>query len=174
MTLEFVKTEPGEDPIVVEGYFAAAPARIFQAWTIPDEVMKWFGPTPNSLQSASIDLRQGGAWQFLKSRDEEQSFGFEGEYLVIEPGERLVFTWSQFIAHATGERESTPYSQVEVTFTAKGNGTIVRLVHSAVHDEETRQGFGRGWAFAFNTMSTLLSNSEEASPLGIESGGVGS
>ena len=163
MTLEFVRTEPGDDPIIVEGYFAATPARVFQAWTDPNIVMKWFGRAPNSLHSATIDLRQGGAWRFLKSRDDEKSVGFEGEYLVIEPGERLVFSWSQVVAHADGERETTPHSQVEVIFTAKGNGTHVRLVHSAVHSEDARRGFGGGWEFAFNTMSALLSNSEGVS-----------
>ena len=104
----------------------------------------------------------------MESKDDERSVGFEGEYLDIEPGERLVFTWSKVTAHATGERESTPYSQVEVIFTAKGSGTDVRLVHSAVHSDETRRGFGVGWNFAFNTMSALLSGSEGVSQLGIE------
>jgi hypothetical protein len=65
----------------------------------------------------------GGAWQFLESQGEEKSVGFEGEYLVIEPGKRLVFTWSQVIAYAGGERESIPYSQVEIIFTVHGQGT---------------------------------------------------
>ena len=159
MTFAFVRSEPGDDPIIVEGYFAATPARVFQAWTDPNIVMQWFGRVPNSLHSATIDLRQGGAWQFLESRNDEKSIGFEGEYLDIEPGERLVFTWSKVVAHASGERESTPHSQVEVIFTPKGEGTDVRLVHSAVHTEDTRKDFGGGWNFAFNTMSTLLSDS---------------
>ena len=112
MTLDFVMTEPGDDPKIVEGYFAATPARVFQAWTDPNIVMKWFGPAPNSLHSATIDLRPGGAWQFSKSKDEEKSFGFEGGYLDFEPGMRLLFTWCQVITHATGEREATPHSQV--------------------------------------------------------------
>ena len=157
MTLEFVRTEPGEDPIIVEGYFAATPASVFQAWTDPDIVMQWFGREPNSLHSATIDLRRGGAWRFLESNDAEKSVGFEGKYLDIVPGERLVFSWSKVIAHATGERDATPTSQVEVTFKAKGNGTDIRLVHSAVHDEAARHGFGGGWSFAFGTMRTLLS-----------------
>ena len=75
-------TEPGADPIVVEGYFAAAPARVFQAWTDPDIVMRWFGRVPNSLHSATIDLRRGGAWRFVESSDDVKSVGFEGEYVA--------------------------------------------------------------------------------------------
>ena len=170
--MEFVKTEPGADPIIVEGYFAATRARVFQAWTDPKIVMQWFGRRPNSLHSATIDLRQGGVWRFVESKDEEKSFEFEGEYLDIEPGKRLVFTWSKVIAYATGERESTPYSQVEVVFTATGNGTHVRLIHSDIHSEDLRKGFCGGWEFAFNTMSALLGNAEGVSQLGIERCGV--
>ena len=159
MTLEFVRSEPGEDPIIVEGYFAATPAAVFRAWTDPNIVMKWFGRAPNSLHSATIDLRPGGVWQFLESSDEERSVGFEGEYLAVEPDRHLAFTWSKVIARTTGERDATPISRVEVTFTAQGNGTAVRLVHSAVHDDDTRRGFGGGWSFAFNTMRALLSKS---------------
>lgn len=92
MTLEFVTAEPGDDPIIVEGYIAAPPARLFRAWTDPNIVTQWFGRAPHFLHSATIDLRPGGAWQFLESRDAERSVGFEGEYLDIEPSERLVFT----------------------------------------------------------------------------------
>ena len=161
--LEFVRTELETDPIIVEGYFSASPARVFRAWTDPNIVTKWFGRAPNSLYSATIDLRQGGTWQFLESADEVKSIGFEGEYLVIEPDKRLVFTWSKFITQASGDREITPRSQVEVTFKVNGNGTDVRLVHSAIHSEEVRRGFGGGWEFAFGTMSALLSNTEDVS-----------
>ena len=158
--MEFVTTEPGDDPIIVECYFAASPARVFQAWTDPNIVMQWFGRVPNSLHSASIDLRQGGAWQFLESHDAEKSVGFEGEYLAIQPNARLVFTWSQVITHAKGERTSTPYSQVEIIFKPKGQGTEVRLVHSAIHSEDTRRGFAGGWESAFSTLSAVLSHSD--------------
>ena len=119
MTLGFVRTEPGDDPIIAEAYIAATPTRLFRTWTDPNIVTQWLGRAPHFLHWATIDLRPGGAWQFLESRDAERSVGFEGEYLDIEPSERLVFTWSKVIAYATGERESTPSSQAEVVFTAK-------------------------------------------------------
>ncbi len=151
--MEFVQSVPGDDPIVVEGYFAASPARVFRAWTDPDIVMKWFGQAPNSLHSATIDLRPGGAWRFLKSDDGGKSVGFEGQYRDIQPGERLVFSWAHVVAHANGEREATPYSQVEVSFTPRGSGTFVRLVHSAVRSEDARRGIGGGWEAAFRHLT---------------------
>ncbi len=158
--MEFVRTEPGDDPIVVEGYFAAPPARVFEAWTDPNIVVKWFGRAPNSLHSATIDLRPGGAWKFLKSKDDDKSIGFEGQYLDIQPGEKLVFSWAHVIAHANGEREATPYSRVEVIFTPKGKGTYVRLVHSAISSEDSRRGIGGGWEAAFTFMTKVLQETE--------------
>ncbi len=158
--MEFVISEPGDDPIIVEGYFAAAPAKVFEAWTDPNIVVKWFGQTPNSLHSATIDLRPGGTWRFLKSKDDVKSVGFEGQYLEIQPGEKLVFSWAHVITHANGEREATPYSRVEVTFTAKGKGTYVRLVHSAVRSEDARRGIGGGWEAAFTFLVDALDGSD--------------
>lgn len=156
--MEFLKSPPGADPIVVEGYFAASPDVVFKAWTDPDIVRQWFGYTPNSLASASIELRQGGRWRFVKPREGDKTIGFEGSYVVIEPARRLVFTWIFVTEYASGKREASPPSKVEITFTAQGRGTYVRLVHSAVHSEEARKGFGGGWQGAFTTLGGLFSD----------------
>ena len=116
--MEFVRSTPGSDPIVVECHFAAEPDRVFSAWTEPDQVMKWFGMAPNSLHSASIDLREGGAWKFVKTQDDEKSVGFEGEYIEITQNELLVFTWSLIVNHSNGDSKSTPPSKVTITFSA--------------------------------------------------------
>ena len=154
--MAFVTSAPGDDPIVVEGYFAAPPAKVFEAWTDPDIVMKWFGQKPNSLHSATIDLRLGGVWRFLKSKDDDKSVGFEGQYLDIQPGVRLVFSWAHVIAYANGAREATPYSRVEVDFMPKGKGTLVRLVHSAIRSDEARLGIGSGWEASFGALGHAL------------------
>ncbi len=161
--MRFVQSEPGEDPIVVESYFAASPARVFAAWTEPDAIVKWFGKAPNSLISASIDLRPGGLWHFVMSRDGDRSVGFEGRYLEVKPAEKLVFSWAHLIEHANGERETTPYSRVDVTFAPKGRGTALRLVHSAVRSEDARRGIGGGWEAAVASLHSLF-DSAEATP----------
>lgn len=161
--LEFVKTEPGADPIVAGSYFAATPAKVFQAWTDPNVVMRWFGSQPNSLHSATIDLRPGGVWCFLEFKDDEHSIGFEGKYVEIEPDKRLVFTWSKFTSGANGQRVTSPPSRVEVSLSANGTGTDVRLVHSAMHSEELRRGFAGGWDRAFRTMSAMFADAGENS-----------
>ncbi len=153
--MQFVKTEPGKDPIVVEGFYAATPEKVFEAWTNPDIVMKWFGHTPNSLHSANIDLQPGGTWRFVLSVDDDKSVGFEGQYLDIQSCEKLVFSWAHVVIHANGEREETPYSRIEVEFSPKGKGTFVRLVHSAISNEASRLGIGSGWEAAFTHLDQM-------------------
>jgi uncharacterized protein YndB with AHSA1/START domain len=155
--MNFVKTSPGAEPVIVEGFFAATPAEVFEAWTDPDIVVKWFGLEPHSLHSVEIDLRPGGMWRFLHSKDAEKSVGFEGQYLEIQPGERLVYSWSYVVDRGNDGREATPESRVEVEFTEKGKGTHVRLVHSAIRTEDGRKGVGGGWEASFGSLEAMLS-----------------
>lgn len=145
MTFQFIKSELGADPIIIEGYLAVSPKVVFQAWTDPEIVMKWFGPRPHSLLSAKIDLRVGGIWRFVMRDDEKETMGFEGEYLVINPSRRLVMNWSKFIKTPSGPHDAPSVSQVDITLTAKGAGTDIRIVHSTISDREIRIGFTDGW-----------------------------
>ncbi|MBO6900571.1 MAG: SRPBCC domain-containing protein [Rhizobiaceae bacterium] len=154
--MQFVKSAPGEDPIVVEGYFAATPDEVFEAWTTPEIIVQWFGLERDSLHSADIDLRPGGQWRFLHSKDAEKSTGFEGRYIDVKPQEKLIYTWAYVVEHRNGEREVSPDSQVEVDFIPQGKGTIVRLVHSMVRTEDARRGIGGGWQASFTSLGEVL------------------
>lgn len=158
--MNFVTSIPGDDPLVVEGYFAAPPAKVFKAWTDPAIVVKWFHE-PNSLHSASIDLRPGGAWRFELSRDADKSVGFEGLYEEIRRDERLVFSWAQVVVHSDGNRDETPTSRIEVTFTAQGEGTAIRLVHSAISTEQARRFISGGWESSFGSLAGALLETED-------------
>lgn len=156
MTFQFVKTELGSDPIIVEGYIAASPDAVFRAWTDPEIVMKWFGPQPRSLLSAGIDLQVGGVWPFVMRSDGEETMGFEGEYLVIDPDRRLVMNWSKFVEALFGPSDAPSVSQVEITLSAKGAGTDIRIVHSAIAGKDTRVGFTSGWEHGINNLRDIL------------------
>lgn len=162
MTFQFVKTELGSDPIIVEGYFAASPKAVFRAWTDPEIVMKWFGPQPRSLLSADIDLQVGGVWRFVMRNDDEETMGFEGEYLVIDPGRRLVMNWSKFFAASSGPNDAPSVSQVDITLSAKGVGTDIRIVHSAIADKGTRIGFTGGWEHGIKNLRDIFEESISA------------
>lgn len=149
-------TASGVDPVFVEATFPAAPARVFRAWTVPAEVKKWFGSNPGALESAVINLRPGGRWCFTESTSAAGSVGFEGEYLQIEGGTKLVFTWSKFTEDPSGHREGTPSSRVEVQFNPSGEGTHLTIRHSAIGDSELRADFAFGWTRALPNLETAV------------------
>ncbi len=154
--VEFVQSDPGDDPIIVDCTLEASPSDVFEAWTDPEIIMQWFGPRPNTLVSATIDLRLGGQWCFVKSKNEEGTTGFEGEYLVIEPGKRLAFTWAQFAKSVDGQKDLTPSSKVEIEMSSVEQGTHLRLIHSSLPDTAAAKDFSGGWERAIGNLLSLL------------------
>lgn len=155
---DFLKSEPGVDPILIEGLFRATPERVFRAFTEPEEVSCWFVPRSGGLVSAEIDLRVGGRWCFVIERSAEKQVHFEGEYLAIEAPGRLEFSWRHVQEFADGTREATDTSRVRVTFTRAGNATQVRLRHEAIRTEDARRGVGSGWTRCLGYLVDFVSD----------------
>ena len=155
---EFLKSPPGQDPVIVEGLFRADPARVFRAFTEPEEVSCWFVPNTGELLSVEIDLKVGGKWCFVMERTREKQIHFEGEYILIDAPNRLEFSWRHVQEFADGTREATDSSKVAVTFTQAGKATEVRLSHEAIKTEDARQGVGGGWNGCFKRLTTFVSN----------------
>ncbi|MEC9345929.1 MAG: SRPBCC domain-containing protein [Pseudomonadota bacterium] len=160
MTLPFLKSPPGETPVIVEGHFRATPARVFRAWTEPDEIVQWFGT--HTLSSAEIDLRVGGTWRFLFADTGNGRSILQGSYTDVSPNDRLAFTWVHEHARTDGVIETTPESQVTITFAPERDGTFVRLVHAGIQRVEGRSGVGQGWNASFERLQAIAEGREVA------------
>ncbi len=156
MNMHFLQSEPGDDPVIVEALFRASVSRVYQAWTEPEKIMKWFGPKAGSLVSADIDLCIGGKWCFVISSDENGKYMLQGEYEEIEANKRLVFSWSHVKEYVDGTHEETPKSRVVITFETHGLATRVRLQHEGIVKRDNRNGVGNGWERTFKHLEDLL------------------
>ncbi len=70
------------------------PARtVFEAWTRPDLLQRWWAPKsfPISLLSCETDARVGGRYRLVFGY-EGSTIEFFGRYLEVTPGSRLVWT----------------------------------------------------------------------------------
>ncbi len=65
---------------------------VFQAWTTPELVRRWWTAKRGQMTVAEIDLRVGGKWRYVMVRPTGLEVGFHGEYREIVPNERLVST----------------------------------------------------------------------------------
>src|SRR5919202_3031193 len=67
----------------------ALPARVFAAWTEPEQVAQWWDATGEKLGACEIDLRPGGAFRFVTSHHPDKPF--TGVYREIAPPTLLIF-----------------------------------------------------------------------------------
>ena len=98
------------------------PARmVFEAWTKPELLERWWAPKsfPISLLSCEMDVRVGGRYRLVFGY-EGSTMEFFGRYLEVTPHSRLVWTNDE------GEEGGTVTT---VTFEEMGGKTLL-----AVHD----------------------------------------
>ncbi|MFZ5890439.1 MAG: SRPBCC family protein [Myxococcota bacterium] len=72
-----------------------APARIvFEAWTKPEFVRRWWAPKSRGVEIVSCDaeLRVGGKYRYVLRHEQHGEFAFWGTYREITPNSRLVHT----------------------------------------------------------------------------------
>jgi uncharacterized protein YndB with AHSA1/START domain len=116
----------------------ASAARLFEAWTTPRLLERWWGPAGVRCTGAELDLRVGGSYRIVNLLPDGRELVIAGEFLEVEPCEKLVYTWSS----APGSSE---LEQVTVRFEARGRQTEVVIVHERAADEAARQGHAAGW-----------------------------
>lgn len=88
-----IVAEPAERTVVMTQVLNAPRRIVFDAWTKPEHVARWWGRKGSNLVVCEIDLRVGGAYRFVERGPDRIDYSFRGEYLEISPPDRLVYTW---------------------------------------------------------------------------------
>jgi uncharacterized protein YndB with AHSA1/START domain len=78
--------------IVMTRVLDAPRARVFDAWTKPDRVVRWWGPTGFTTPVCKIDLRPGGIYHICMRSPEGQETWSKGTYCEVVVPERIVCT----------------------------------------------------------------------------------
>ena len=84
-----------ERELVVTRTFDAPAHVVFEAWTRPELLKRWWTPESfgMSFVSCEADVRTGGTYRFVfRHPDFEQPMGFFGRYLEVTPHSRIVWT----------------------------------------------------------------------------------
>src|SRR5262249_35362436 len=130
-----------------------APARlVFEAWTKPELLKRWWAPKSMgmSLLSCDADVRVGGRYCFAFGHEGSKPMEFFGRYIEVTPHSRLVWT----------NEEGGDAGQVTtVTFEEKGGKTVL-VMHEAYPSKEALDAAGTGAADAmgetFGQLDELL------------------
>ena len=85
-------TLPADDQILITREFDAPRHLVYQAWTTPELVKRWWAGKRGEVTQAEIDLRVGGTWRYVMTAHGEFEVGFRGEYRELVHNERIVST----------------------------------------------------------------------------------
>jgi uncharacterized protein YndB with AHSA1/START domain len=135
----------------MERLIPAPPERVFEYWTEPELVAKWFGPGDFDVPSSQLDLRPGGKWRTTIRSPEGKLRSVSGVYSAIEPPRRLVFTWAWDDDDGVRGHET----QVTVTLEPTPGGTRLRLVQEDFQNREVRDRHNGGWASSLSKLERL-------------------
>ena len=85
-------TLPTDEQILITREFDAPKHLVYEAWTTPELVKRWWSGNRGEVTIAEIDLRVGGVWRYVMVAEGGFEVAFHGEYREIVPNERIVST----------------------------------------------------------------------------------
>src|SRR5205823_6766642 len=105
----------------IERTFAASAEDVFNAWTSPEAMRRWFHCAPDwGTPVAEVDLRVGGKVRVVMRMPDGTEAGAVGEYTVIDRPHRLVMTW-------TFDDDRSNEQRIELSFSESEGSTTVLL-----------------------------------------------
>jgi len=140
-----------ERELVVTRTFDGPARLVFEAWTSPELLRRWWAPksTGLSLLSCEADVRVGGRYRFVFGLGASKTMAFFGRYLEVTPHSRLVWT---------NEEGDGGESITTVTFEEKGGKTLLVLyeLHPSKEALDGGVASGEGMRETFEQLDELL------------------
>ena len=134
----------------IERTFAAAAADVFDAWTSPEVMRRWFRPFPDwGTPEAEVDLRVGGKVRVVMRGPDGREVEAQGEYTLIDRPHRLAMTWS-FDDDPSNEQ------LIELSFAESEGSTTVLMVNSGISTDERRDAQDWGWRGCLDQLERVL------------------
>ena len=123
--------EPGLATIVSRRVVCAPRELVWDLFTKPEHLKRWWGPRVLNLVVCEVDLRVGGSYRFVQRAPDGQEFGFRGVYREIARPERIVNT---FVFELMPDHEALQTLILE----DQGDKTLVQTttLHQSVADRD--------------------------------------
>jgi uncharacterized protein YndB with AHSA1/START domain len=145
-------TLPSDREIVLTRVFDAPRHLVFDAFTKPELLKRWFGPRGWSLPVCEVDFKVGGKWRFVLRGPDGTEMGMRGTYLEITPPERTV--------HLESFDDYPGESIVTIVFVEHaGKTTMIDTVlyeSQEIRDAVIKSGMDHGAAETYDRLAELL------------------
>lgn len=159
-TLEDVKiSTPTDREVVVTRTFDAPRTLVFDAYTQPELLKRWYGAPGRSLVVCEIDLRVGGAYRFLWRGTGKSDVGMRGVHREVVRPERLVRTetWEDWDAGEILETTVLTERAGKTTLTSTG-----LYPSREVRDAVLKAGLENGTRETFGKLADLLAGLQQS------------
>jgi uncharacterized protein YndB with AHSA1/START domain len=144
---------PTAQEIRITRVFDAPRALVWQAWTDPEHLARWWGPRGRTtpVDSITLELRPGGTFRVGSVSDEHgDDMVTTGTFREVVEPERLVFT----ISDQPGDER---FELCTVVLTDLGDGrTEMRFSQRGEMTPEQYERAGSGWGVFFDRMDERL------------------
>jgi uncharacterized protein YndB with AHSA1/START domain len=149
--------------LVLERTLKASPERVFDAFTDPEQLKRWWWPRGFTCPAAEVHLRVGGTyrlameWPGFIPTEQQFSHFMSGEYYEIERPHRLVMS-GRAVNDEQGELFAT---LIDVTFQARDGGTALTVRQSyfePMPPAEAMGGAEQGWSEQLDKLEQLLAD----------------
>jgi uncharacterized protein YndB with AHSA1/START domain len=136
--------------------FEAPPARLYRAFTDPDQFAQWYGPVgfPVDPQTVEIDPRVGGRHRFTMVSDADSNVrtGFDGQFVQVERNKLLSSrgAWDGIPGQA-----SAWSSNLRVDFN-DDNGKTRLVLREGPHPPGTAELGQQAWEMMFAKLESFL------------------
>jgi uncharacterized protein YndB with AHSA1/START domain len=143
-------SEPSGHVLRIERTFAASAEDVFDAWTSPEVMRRWFHPAPDwGTPEAEVELRVGGRVRVVMRRPDGTETAAHGEYTLIDRPHRLVMTW-------TFDDDPANEQLIELSFSESEGSTTVLMVNSGISSAERRDSQNWGWQGCYDELEQVL------------------
>ncbi len=133
----------------IDQEFNAPVAILFNAWSKPEILAKWFAPGDMSVPEAALEFKKGGQYRIVMENKEREQFIVGGTYLEINAPNKLVFSW---------QWSTSPHiTQVTVLFSELAdNKSKLELIHTEFETQEFCDKHHQGWMGCLANLPKVL------------------
>jgi uncharacterized protein YndB with AHSA1/START domain len=146
-------TTPSDREVVLTRVFNAPRHLVFEAFTKPELLKRWFGPHGWFLSACEVDFRVGGSFRFVMHGPDGTEMGMRGKYVELAPPERSVHMESFDDFPGSESRVTTIFIE------ADGKTTMTATVlypSKEVRDAVIQSGMEHGAAETYDRLAEML------------------
>lgn len=125
---------------------------VWEAWTNPEHIAKWWGPGGMEIEVIQHDFKVGGQWNYAMTMPDGNKYITEGIYQEIVTFEKII--------SSANFKPMTEGVEIQSLFKPDGDKTL--FTFNCVHpteeycQQQEKMGFYNGWGSVFQRLNDFV------------------